>query len=226
LRAARRTAVVLALSAVVIVGTGVSAHRQDEYLQAARLAVEPGVVELELDLTPGIAVADEIIAEIDRDRDGFLTADEKRIYVQRVLGAINLYIDGQPLQTEPMASTFPVLDALRHGDGTIRLRVAAVLPRLSSGDHQLLFRNTHRPEVSAYLANALVPESHSIAITAQRRDGEQHDLTIDFVLRTEPATDARVWLLIAIASVALLMALVARGPLHARSHEILWRRCV
>ena len=41
----------------------VSAHRRDEYLQAARLALDPGRVQIELDLTPGIAVADAILVD-------------------------------------------------------------------------------------------------------------------------------------------------------------------
>ena len=85
----------LALTAVVISSTALSAHRRDEYLQAARIGVEPGRVELELDLTPGIAVADAIIAEMDRDHDGVLSDSEKRAYVSQVLAGIDLHIDGR-----------------------------------------------------------------------------------------------------------------------------------
>jgi hypothetical protein len=44
----------------LIAGTAstASAHRRDEYLQAARIAVGPDRVRIELDLTPGMAVAD------------------------------------------------------------------------------------------------------------------------------------------------------------------------
>ena len=62
---------------------------------------------------------------------------------------------------------------MRRGEGTIRLQAAATLPRLSTGAHQLLFRNSHHPDRSVYLANALVPESDDVAVTAQRRDGDQ-----------------------------------------------------
>jgi hypothetical protein len=215
LRAGRSTAIVLALTVAFICSTGLSAHRLDEYLQAARIAVDPSRVELELDLTPGIAVAEGIIAEIDRDQDGSLGSNEKQAYLERVLGAIAVQIDGQPLQTELMASTFPVPDTFRGGDGTIRLRAAAGLPRLSRGAHQLFVRNTYRPDVSVYLANALVPESDRIAITGQRRNGDQRDLTIDFVVRTQAATSPGVWLLGGIASAALLMAFVTRRPRRA-----------
>ena len=86
------------------------------------------------------------------------------------------------------ASRFPDVDAIRRGEGTIRLHPAATFPRLSVGSHQLLFRNRHHPDRSVYLANALVPESDQVAVTAQRRDGDQRDLTIDYVVRAAPAT--------------------------------------
>ena len=80
MRAGRRARAGDLALAVVIVGTAASAHRRDEFLQAARLGVEPDRVELELDLTPGIAVADATIADIDRDRDGVLSAEERGAY--------------------------------------------------------------------------------------------------------------------------------------------------
>jgi hypothetical protein len=52
------------VAAACAAGAGVSAHRLDECLQAARIAIEPDHVGLELDLTPGRAVADAIIADI------------------------------------------------------------------------------------------------------------------------------------------------------------------
>ena len=43
-------------------------------------------------------------------------------------------------------------------------------PTVSAGAHRLLFRNAHLAGHSAYLANALVPESARVAVTSQRRD--------------------------------------------------------
>lgn len=177
----------LAVALAVVIGSAIdlSAHRRDEYLQAARLAIQPGRVELQLDLTPGIAVAETIIAEIDRDRDGLLSSDEQQAYVGRVLSGIALDVDGQAVHAQPVESTFPTLDALRRGEGTIALRVSAVLPALDAGEHHLSYRNGYRGELAVYLANALVPESPRVAITDQRRDRDQRDLTIDYVLRPE-----------------------------------------
>ena len=76
---------VVAFLAVMAAVNGLSAHRLDEYLQAARIDIEPDRAEVQLDLTPGVAVAEGVIADIDRDRDGVLSADEKDAYVSRVM---------------------------------------------------------------------------------------------------------------------------------------------
>jgi hypothetical protein len=211
LPADRSIALVLALAATVIASTGLSAHRRDQYLQAARLAVEPGRVEVVLDLTPGIAVADAIIADIDRDGDGLVSAHEQVAYVGQVLSAVELQIDGRTLHWELVGFAFPDVDAFRQGVGTIRLQSAVVLPRLSEGDHRLLFRNTYRRDVSAYLANALVPESDRIRITAQRRDAEQRDLTIDYVVRANVVWPLPLWLLGTVAGAAIVTAFLIQA---------------
>jgi hypothetical protein len=207
----------LAAIAVVIAVTGVSAHRRDEYLQAARVAIEPSRVELELDLTPGIAVAEAIIADIDRDRDGALSPQEKRAYVRLVMSAMELAVDGLPLQLEPLASTFPDLRSFRRGDGTIQLQSAVVLPPVSDGDHQLSFRNTYRRDVSVYLANALAPESQRVMVTAQRRDPDQRDLTIDYFVRADPTASLPVWPLGVIGVAVVAAARLIRG---SKPHDV------
>ena len=83
-----------------------SAHRRDEYLQAARLAIDPDRVQLELDLTPGIALAEAIIADIDRNRDGSLSQDEQRAYGSLVLSALTLEVDGTPVRRSSAPAVF------------------------------------------------------------------------------------------------------------------------
>ena len=61
-------AAVLALAMTLLAGTDVAAHRTEDYLQAARIGLEPDRVLITLDLTPGIAVAESFLAALDRDR--------------------------------------------------------------------------------------------------------------------------------------------------------------
>jgi hypothetical protein len=63
------------------------------------------------------------------------------------------------------------------------LRATATPPRLSAGRHHLFFRNAHAAGRSVFLANALVPDDARVSVTAQRRDGEQSELTIEYLLR-------------------------------------------
>jgi hypothetical protein len=199
-----------------LAATEVSAHRRDEYLQAARLIVEPDRVELGLTMTPGIAVADAIIADIDRDRDGSLSGQEQQDYAARVVSAIDVEVDGRRLELQPGASIFPDLDAMRRGEGSILLRSGAAIPSLPAGTHHVFFRNRHRPDVSVYLANAVVPASERLAITAQHRDRDQRELAVDYVLRTGPASFRGVWLIVAIALAGLTAILLRKRsqPAH------------
>lgn len=202
-----RAAGALALAAIIAGVAEVSAHRRDEYLQAARIGIDPQAARIELDLTPGIALAEAIFAEIDRNRDGTLSPDEQRAYAALVVSALTLEVDGTPVRAQLGAASFPEADAMRRGEGTIRLQSAAALPGLRTGSHQLLFRNRHHPDRGVYLANALVPDSDEVAVTAQRRDGHQTELTIDYVLRTAPATSTPPWLLGSIAAAMVLSML-------------------
>lgn len=171
-----------ALALTLLATADVFAHRTEDYLQAARIGVEPDRIQITLDLTPGTAVAESFLAAIDRDGDGSLSAAEQREYARQMVSAWQLDLDGRSLPTRVRASSFPDAAAVRRGEGTIRLDVEATVPDLSPGSHRLLFRNAHLAGHSAYLANALVPESDRVAVTAQRRDRDQSELTIEYTV--------------------------------------------
>jgi hypothetical protein len=56
--------------------------------------------------------------------------------------------------------------------------------------------------------------SDRVAVTAQRRDGDQTELIIDYVLRAAPETSTAVLLLASIAAASVLSALLMRGSRH------------
>ena len=182
LRASRGLRAVLALTATLVTGTDVSAHRTEGYLQAARIDLEPDRALITLDLTPGIAVADSFMTALDHDRDGVLSAEEQRAYAAQVTRALTLEVDERALQPRVLSWRYPDLSALHRGEGTIRLRVQAAFPTVSAGSHRVRFRNAHLAGHSAYLANALVPESPRVRVTAQRRASDQSALTIEYVV--------------------------------------------
>jgi len=197
--------VVLALAMTVVAGTEASAHRTEDYLQAARIGVEPDRIQITLDLTPGTAVAESFIAAIDRDGDGSLSAAEQRTYARQMVSALQVELDGRSLHTNVRASCFPEAAAVRRGEGSVRLDIEATVPDLSPGSHRLLFRNAHLAGHSAYLANALVPESDRVAVTAQRRDRDQSELTIEYRVQGGPAAAALAWIFGSVAGAVLLV---------------------
>lgn len=172
----------LSLAAACAAGVAVSAHRLDEYLQAARIDVRDDGVAIELALTPGAEIADSIVSLIDRDRDGAASAGEQHVYAAGVAGALQVRVDGATLPLRLTEFSFPTIEQLRRGEGIIRLEASGRHSVLSSGRHQLFFRNGYLAEPSAYLANALVPVTPRLSITGQRRTFDQRELTIEYSL--------------------------------------------
>jgi hypothetical protein len=224
-RANSRHVLLLVVAIALARGAVVSAHRLDEYLQAARIAIEPDRVQVELTLTPGISVAAGIIRTIDADGDGVLSPDEQQAYAERVLDAISLRVDeGRPLQMRRVSSTFPDVHALRTGDAAIDIRSEAVVTPLAEGPHRVFYRNGHDTARSVYLANALVPTNSRIAVTGQQRDGAQSELAIDFTVERPPlASFASLapwapwgWMLLAGALIPLTSLLRSRRASTSR----------
>jgi len=189
----------------LLAATDVSAHRTEDYLQAARIGVEPDRVQVTLDLTPGTGVAESFIAAIDREGDGSLSAEEQRAYAGQMVSALQVELDGLSLRTRIRASSFPEATAVRRGEGTIRLEIEAAVPDTSPGSHRLVFRNAHLAGHSAYVANALVPESDRVAVTAQRRDRDQSELAIEYTVKGRPAAAALAWIFGSVAGAVLLV---------------------
>jgi len=208
-RSSPRSKHLQALSLILVLLASVSgaAHRRDEYLQATRIAIEPDRVDIFLDLTPGIAVAERVLADVDRDRSGSISPGESSGYARVLLGALELDVNGSALPIELVGSSASTVEAMRGGEGAIRVTASARLPPLGAGRHRLRYRNNFRPDLGVYLANALVPASDRIAVTAQRRDVDQRELTIDYTVGA--ATETRVWkLAVGISSACLFVALV------------------
>jgi hypothetical protein len=157
-----------------------SAHRLDEYLQAARVSLEHTRVALEIDLTPGANVADGIIALIDRDGDSRISPLEAESYGRDVLTDVVLELDGRPVALTLSHVEVPSIDEMRHGLGAIELRASGdVEPRMSLR-RQLHFQNSHQAGSSVYLVNALIPSDDNIRVVGQTRDAKQRDVRIEY----------------------------------------------
>jgi hypothetical protein len=158
------------------------AHRDDEYLQAMLVVIEPSEVRLQINLTPGMAVAEQVIAEIDRDRDGAISKNEAAVYAALLKRDLTLRMGGRSLELKLAASEFAPPEELRTGSGTIQMEFSAVSGPLAAGSHSLTFENRHLTALSVYLINAAKPRAATVQITKQKRNQNQSAGEIEFTL--------------------------------------------
>jgi hypothetical protein len=149
-----------------------AAHRLDEYLQAALITVERNRVELQVRLSPGVAVLPAVLAGIDTNADGVIAESEQQAYTARVLGDLSLTVDDVRLKPRVVSTSFPAIQEMKEGLGQIRLEFSADLP-VNGPKRRLIFENGHRARISAYLVNCLVPRDPDIRFLAQNRNDSQ-----------------------------------------------------
>ncbi len=165
---------------LLLVAAPASAHRLDEYLEAATITVWKDRVEAQLRLAPGVAVLPAVLATIDTDADGTISGPEQRAYAERVLRDVTLRVDGDRLRLRLVSTTYPSLDALQEGRGEILIAFDAPVPR-GGRERQLTLENRHQRRIAAYLVNALVPQDPDIRIAAQSRNYEQSFYRMDYL---------------------------------------------
>lgn len=168
---------------LLTLATDAVAHRLDEYLQATRISVATNRIDLSIDLSPGVAIAGQLLVMIDKDGDGQVSEEEENAYTQRVLEDIQLTLDESVLAFELAKASFPELHEVRDGLGIIQIKATAPVGDLVTGNHVLRLTNAHLPEISVYQVNALRPKDDTIAITTQTRDELQMDYHLEFEVR-------------------------------------------
>ncbi len=180
-RALRSRMLLLAFFAVT---SAVFAHRLDEYLQATLVAIEPNGVRLQINLTPGVDVADKVLAQIDRDHDSAISRSEARAYVELLRRDLTLTLDGQELKLKSTASQFATPVELHSGWGMIQVEFTATLGSLTTGAHKLVFENRHLTTLSVFLLNAAQPGNGAIQIKSQKRTENQASGEIEFAFHS------------------------------------------
>jgi hypothetical protein len=204
----RKGAIALSLT-LGLVGRA-SAHRLDEYLQATLIGVTRDGIEVEVRLTPGVSMLPVLMTVIDQDRDGRISPVEERTYVGRVAREVELRVDGVTAPLSVIESSFPTLEAMREGLGTIGIKL-----RTARIGRQLRFENRHLPQVSAYLVNCLAAPSDGLVVRRQERDEAQRSLEFEYSFGAGATQGAAFW------PAAIGMLLVARMTvLIYRTHRL------
>jgi hypothetical protein len=202
--------------ALLSASTAANAHRLDEYLQAARVGIGIDRVNLDIDLTPGVNIASNVAAWIDTNGDREISTSESQAYGRQVLRSVSLSVDGVAAPLQLIDVQAPAIRQMAEGVGTFRLRASADLPATAAGRHHVTLINTHHPESSVYLANALVPADTTIHILAQNRTRDQHSVTIDYEIGNSRFWTRVSWLFAA-ATVLSTAVVTRRGLSRSRN---------
>ncbi len=177
------------LLVALILATSASAHRLDEYLQATLLGLTRTGVDVEIQLTPGIAVFPSVLPLLDRNLDGHLSRDEEATYAQWVAKDLELLIDGEKTPLAVVESQFSSLQKMHEGLGSIRLKMHG-----NRAGNRLAFRNHHLPELSAYLVNCLASPGDGLTVGKQERDEAQRSIGFVYSFSPGPGKPWTSWL--------------------------------
>lgn len=189
------------------------AHQLDEYLQATLVDIEPGQIRFSINLTPGVAVANRVLALVDADRDGLISTNELAAYAHLFKQDLVVRLDERPCELKASSCNNSGIPELRTGFGLIQIELLLTPGSLPRGAHRLTMENRHLPTNSAYLFNAAKPVSSSIQITAQHRNENQSTGAIEFTLLTPPRSTPSLPVLI-LATCAILLLLIILIPRH------------
>lgn len=174
------------LAALLALPSAGFAHRLDEYLQATLVDIEPGDVRLEINLTPGVAVAEQVLALIDSNYDGVISTNEATAYAELLKRDLAARLDQRDVELKLTALNFPEPAELRTGWGIIQVEYSVTPGALAAGPHRFTLENRHQPVASAYLFNASRPGSALIKIEGQKRNENQSTGEIAFEYRPPP----------------------------------------
>ena len=183
-----------------------SAHRLDEYLQAARIAVDREQIIVELDLTPGTAVAARILSEIDRDGDGAIVPHEAEAYGRDVVTDLVLTVNGRAAPLRLTDVVCPTPPEMFDGLGTIRLRARASTIGMAAERMAVRFTNNHAPVGSVHLVNALKPGDRRLVLEHQTRDVTQREIALEYRARAQVSAQMG-WSALALVAMLALIAM-------------------
>ena len=120
----------------------VHAHALDEYVHATLVEIQPGEIRFEINLTPGVAVVDQVLRLIDTDRDGVISTNESVAYAELLKRDLSVRLDDQNVELKLTALTFPKMADLRTGWGIIQMEFSATPKALAAGSHTARHRRS------------------------------------------------------------------------------------
>jgi hydrogenase/urease accessory protein HupE len=159
----------------------VFAHRLNEYLEATTISLTRSKISLELRLTPGVAVAADILKAIDLNHDNQFSPGEQHAYLNALGSDLKLALDGRAMPIQVTSSSFPTAESITKGTGDIIIDFELPVSKTGTA-HELQLTNAHYKAISVYLVNCLLPTDTGIAVTNQIRNANQSFYQLNFTI--------------------------------------------
>src|SRR5213075_1931362 len=105
-----------------------------------------------------------VLAGIDTDGDGVVSAAEQRAYGERVLRDLSMSVNGVQLPLRLVSARFPTMKEMKEGLGEMVFGLEADV-RSGGRGRKLVFENRHQSRIAAYLVNCLAPRDAEISVT-------------------------------------------------------------
>jgi hydrogenase/urease accessory protein HupE len=169
--------------AVLLLSPAAFAHRLNEYLEATTISLSRGKIFLELRLTPGVAIAPDVLKKIDLNSDGRISGSEQAAYLAQLNGDFVLTLDGKVTTIKAVSYSFPTVENMRKGIGDIIIDYEADIEK-QGPPHQLTLQNKHYSTVAVYLVNCLLPADTTIRVKNQTRSINQSFYQLNFTTGT------------------------------------------
>lgn len=168
------------LSGLLLRPTPVAAHSLDQFLQASYLTLGAKQVDLELDLTPGLMVAPQVLQSLDSDGNQQISESEGRAYAETLLQNISLEIDGQVYTLRLTSLELPTFLNLQAGYGTLKVFAQTDALPTTTNTHRLFYKNSNQLTGSVWQVNAFVEDGAAFSLGPQNRDDLQQTLTVAY----------------------------------------------
>ncbi len=188
----------MGLLSLLLVVSAVSAHPVDEVVHASYLTLTSDTLLVDVDVSPGVLVAADVLPLIDTDNSGTISEAEGQSYAERIVSTLSLSAHNTAIPMTLDSIEYPPYLDLSAGTGVIRLHLSAPLPDTVPGDYSIFYENPY--EVTGvrntYLVNGFIQEGlrETFDITDQQRDYDQHTLLLSYtqLLPTTATTDTQV----------------------------------
>ncbi len=172
---------VAAAACLLLLPDWAAAHPVDEAVQSAYLTLARGEVRLELDLTPGTAVAAALLSSLDANTDQHVDDAEAQAYALRVLQQSSLSLDGVTTAWRLEKVSVPPYQGLKLQGDTLRIFAAAGRAE-RAGAHTLRYANHYEPAKSQCIANVFIQagEGWRYRVERQQHSDDGRLLTVAF----------------------------------------------